>query len=124
MDRATTALTDFPTHIAEAEGLDATNPKVRRITTLRAAHGIEVIAHAIEYLSDGNLAVGLSEAELRGRLKAIEVLMARNSELYLSCPVVPSLGELCRQLVALTIGRLSPSRKLRIQSDCRQLLHR
>jgi hypothetical protein len=63
-----------------------------------AGRGIEILGHAIQYLADEfaldcmDRSVG-SQVWAHPRLQAIELLMARNREIYLNCPVALTLTE-------------------------------
>ena len=70
----------------------------RRTSRLRhidrkAGQGLEVLGHAIEYLMDEYLQGGGKLKMDDAELEAVELLMARNREIYISCPVVPTLRE-------------------------------
>lgn len=65
---------------------------VRRRIGPEAGHALEILSHAIEYLSD-ELAVDTSPfSGNRGRLEAIELLMFLNRRIYSECPEIPSLS--------------------------------
>ena len=81
--------------------------KRRRLITPEAGRAIEMLGHAIEYLADEHALGCISrrdkgerqEGALGGKhpqVVAIELLMARNREVYFSCPEVPTLGERLR----------------------------
>lgn len=62
----------------------------RRISP-EAGHALEILGHAIEYLSDELVHNG---GELSGRnpqVQAVQLLMALNRDVYFSCPELPSL---------------------------------
>ncbi len=63
----------------------------RRSISPRAGHALETLGHAIEYLTDEFVHEGGSLCHHDPRLEAIQLLMARNREIYLACPVVVSL---------------------------------
>jgi hypothetical protein len=66
----------------------------RRRTTPEAGFALEVLGHAIEYLADEYVhEAGLLPSIHSGdpRVKAIQMLMAANREVYFACPLVPSL---------------------------------
>lgn len=71
--------------------------RARKISA-ETAKGIEMLGHAIEYLSDDfayhclDRILG-TEPGLHPRLRAIELLKALNRQLYLSCPEVPTFSE-------------------------------
>jgi hypothetical protein len=92
----------------------------RRRMTPEAGRAIEMLGHAIEYLGDEfaldcmtrpkqaetpstanaiNSVNSLNSLNsIDPRIVAIHLLMARNREIYLNCPEVPSLGERVRAL--------------------------
>lgn len=76
----------------------------RRVSP-QAGRAIEMLGHAIEYLADEfALECRVREADgarKHGHVQAIELLMARNREIYRSCPVVPSMAERLRGLLHL-----------------------
>ena len=77
-----------PSEEGSAELSARRTARLRRIDR-KAGQGLEVFGHAIEDLMDEYLQGG-------GKLKmdeAVELLMARNREIYFSCPVVPTLRE-------------------------------
>jgi hypothetical protein len=69
-----------------------------RQVSSEAGRAIEMLGHAIEYLSD-EFALNCmdrilgTEPGLHPRLRAIELLKARNREIYLSCPEAPTIKE-------------------------------
>jgi hypothetical protein len=71
----------------------------RRRITPQAGRALEILAHAIEYLTDEFVHTGLSFSERNEQLEAVQILMARNRQVYFECPVVPSFGERCRALL-------------------------
>lgn len=78
----------------------------RRSISPEAGRALELLGHSIEYLTDefvhrrGSLCVHDPEFE------AIQLLMARNREIYLACPVVASLRE--------RVGALAQSIMIRV----------
>jgi hypothetical protein len=67
---------------------------VRRRTTPEAGFALEVLGHAIEYLTDEYVHEGgiLSSIDSPDpRVEALRLLMAANREVYYACPLVPSL---------------------------------
>jgi len=67
----------------------------RRRISPEAGRALEMLGHAIEYLADEFALVcrtrGATEARKHGSVVAIEMLMAKNREIYFSCPEVPTL---------------------------------
>jgi hypothetical protein len=70
----------------------------RRITP-RAGRALELLAHAIEYLTDEFVNQGLAYSTKNEQLEAVQMLMALNRQVYFECPEVPSFGERCRALL-------------------------
>ena len=54
---------------------------------------MEILGHAIEYLTDEFVHEGVSFSAHNAQLQAIQLLMARNREVYFACPEIPNLGE-------------------------------
>jgi hypothetical protein len=65
----------------------------RRRIDPRAGHALEILGHAIEYLTDEFVHCGASSSSNRAQLEAVRLLMARNREVYFACPEIPSMGE-------------------------------
>lgn len=62
----------------------------RRKIDRNAGRALEVLGHAIEYLTDEFVHAGGLDS---GELEAIQILMALNRQVYSECPVVPTLSE-------------------------------
>jgi hypothetical protein len=75
-------------------------PNRRRITP-QAGHALEILAHAIEYLTDEFVHQGLAYSAKNEQLEAVQLLMALNRQVYFECPEVPSFSERCRALLHL-----------------------
>lgn len=71
----------------------------RRHITSRAGRALEMLGHAIEYLTDEYVFEGGSLSEHNAQIQAVQMLMALNREVYFECPQAPTLGERCRSLV-------------------------
>ncbi|MGO9318846.1 MAG: hypothetical protein ACLPXT_15435 [Terracidiphilus sp.] len=97
MAATTTTVFSFP---ASALEVPIARVRTRRITP-RAGRALEILAHAIEYLTDEFVHTGLSFSERNEQLKAVQLLMALNRQIYFECPEVPSFGERCRALLHL-----------------------
>ncbi len=70
--------------------------KRRRRISPQAGRALEILGHAIDYLLDEYLRVpGMIDGR-DGELQAVELLMAKNREVYFACPVAPSLRERLR----------------------------
>ena len=67
----------------------------RRISP-NAGHALEMLGHAIEYLTDELVYEGGPLTSHKGQLDAVQLLMACNRAVYFSCPETPTFGEQCR----------------------------
>jgi hypothetical protein len=67
--------------------------KVRRRISPQAGRALEILGHAIEYLSDEFVHEGGVFSASDPRLEAIQLLMRVNRQIYLGCPAVPTLAE-------------------------------
>jgi hypothetical protein len=78
---------------------------VRRRTTPEAGFALEILGHAIEYLTDEYVhEAGLLPSIHGGdpRVEAIQLLMAANRQVYFACPLAPSLYQ---RVVGRLFGR-------------------
>lgn len=71
------------------------SPLRRRRITPQAGRALEVLGHAIEYLTDEYVHAGGSFSAHDAQVEAVQLLMAINREIYFECPEVPSLGRRC-----------------------------
>lgn len=74
---------------------------VRRRISPEAGRGLEILGHAIGYLTDeyvhrGGSSSGALSAQ-DPELEAVQLLMALNRQIYFECPVAPTLGERFRE---------------------------
>jgi len=67
-------------------------PNRRRICP-KAGHALEILGHAIEYLTDEFVHEGGSFSANNGQLEAVQLLMAANRQVYYDCPEAPSFRE-------------------------------
>lgn len=74
-----------------------TNSKIhiqkKRRMNQQSGRAIEILAHAIEYLADMHADEGSLLVWEKGHFEALEILKARNREIYEECSVVPDLDE-------------------------------
>ena len=82
--------------------MNGARERIRRRITPQAGRALEILAHAIEYLEDMHRHEGSLLVWEKGHFEAVEILKARNREIYMGCPVVPSLGE---RINAFLIGK-------------------
>ena len=81
--------------ISESE----TKANRRRYIDQQAGRALEILGHAIEYLADEFVHEGASPCARDPRVEAIQLLMARNREIYFDCPVIPTLQDRFRAFV-------------------------
>lgn len=74
----------------------------RRHIDPQSGHALEIIGHAIEYLADEYVHEGGSFSAADPRLEAMQMLMARDREIYFACPEVPTFRE---RILGLLRGR-------------------
>jgi hypothetical protein len=79
--------------VSRAIPLADTNARRRRRISRDAGRGLQILGHAIEYLSDEYVYAGTSLTATDARVKAIQILMALNREIYFACPSNPTLSE-------------------------------
>lgn len=65
----------------------------RRRISPAAGKALEILGHAIEYLTDEFVHEGSDLVKDKGRVEAIQRLMALNRHIYYSCPETPGMGE-------------------------------
>ncbi len=86
---------------ASAQALPAASVRSnhRRRITPQAGHALEILAHAIEYLTDEFVQQGLAYSSKNEQLQAVQLLMALNRQIYFECPEIPTFGQRCRALL-------------------------
>lgn len=73
----------------------ASTDRLRRITP-EAGRALEILGHAIEYLTDEFVHEGRECSPNDSELQAVQLLMALNRQIYFECPVMPTFGERVR----------------------------
>ena len=92
----------FPLTVTAPSASSAARPRsARRRITPQAGRALEILGHAIEYLTDEFVNRGESFSAHDGQLEAVRLLMALNRQVYFECPEVPSFRERCRALLHL-----------------------
>ena len=71
----------------------------RRRITPQAGRALEILGHAIEYLSDEFAHAGGSLSAHNAQVEAVQLLMEIDRQIYFACPEVPSMAERWRSLV-------------------------
>lgn len=65
----------------------------RRRISPQAGRALEILGHAIEYLTDEHVHSGGSLSALDPQVQAVQLLMALNRQVYFECPKLPTLKE-------------------------------
>jgi hypothetical protein len=98
---AATTITGFSIP-ASASAIPAARVRAsRRRITPQNGRALELLAHAIEYLTDEYVHADLTFSARKEQLEAVQLLMALNRQVYFECPETPSFSERCRALVYL-----------------------
>ena len=84
--------------------LASTASASRRRIPPEAGRALEILGHAIEYLTDEFVHHRSGLSSTNPELQAIQLLMGLNRQVYFACPVVPSLGERLRSMLHLDIA--------------------
>ena len=72
---------------------------VHRHVTPETGRALEILGHAIDYLTDEGEADGTITDPSNGRTKAVCLLMALNRQIYLACPEVPTIAQRWRSFL-------------------------
>jgi hypothetical protein len=78
------------TPVPAAARVQANRP---RRTTPQAGRALEILGHAIEYLTDEFVHQGTLISPGNPQLDAVQLLMAVNRQIYFECPEVPTLRQ-------------------------------
>ncbi len=70
----------------------------RRISP-EAGRALEILGHAIEYLTDEFVYAGGSFSARDPQVEAVQLLMSLNRKVYFECPEVPGFAERLRALM-------------------------
>ena len=73
----------------------------RRRISPEAGRALEILGHAIEYLSDEFVHTGGSLSAQNAQVEAVQLLMAINRQIYFACPLAPTVAERWRALMHL-----------------------
>lgn len=88
-----------PTRTATLAAVAGRGVVRRRRISPEAGHALEILGHAIEYLTDEFVCAGGSVCARNAQVEAVQLLMRLNREIYLGCPEVPTLGDRFRALL-------------------------
>ena len=73
----------------------------RRRISPEAGRALEILGHAIEYLTDEFVYAGGSFSAHDPQVEAVQLLMGLNREIYFDCPEVTTFADRCRALLHL-----------------------
>ena len=96
--KATTASNSSIPVLAPAASTAGVHSRRRRITP-EAGRALEILGHAIEYLTDEFRNQGRTFYAKDEQSEAVLLLMALNRQVYYECPEMPTFGERCRALL-------------------------
>ena len=79
----------------------------RHYITPQAGHALEMLGHAIEYLTDEFAHDGKTAESHDPRVEAIQLLMELNRQIYYECPVMSTFTERLRAFfhISATAGQ-------------------
>lgn len=99
---ASSTTTDFSLP-AEASAVRTLPTSANRRRSIDPASGraLEILGHAIEYLTDELGQSGGPVVASNPQVEAIQLLMTLNRQIYLRCPEVKTFGQRCRSLLRL-----------------------
>jgi len=78
-----------------------TLPKRPRHITPQAGRALEILGHAIEYLTDEWVHEGGPVSAGNDRIMAVQLLMGLNRQVYFECPEALTLGDRFRKMLHL-----------------------
>jgi hypothetical protein len=68
----------------------------RRRVSEEAGEALEILGHAIAYITDGIIGGGRQFKLADPRIQAALLMIEKSKEIYLACPEVPSIAERIR----------------------------
>jgi hypothetical protein len=98
---ATSAACGFPIRTAAPAAVTGRGVVRRRRISPEAGHALEILGHAIEYLTDEFVYAGGSFSAHDAQVEAVQLLMGLNREVYFDCPEVPTFADRFRTFVRL-----------------------
>jgi hypothetical protein len=100
MAASTTSSLPVPATSTSPQVLYAPVSRRRRITP-QAGHALEILGHAIEYLTDEFVHGGGTFSADNAQLQAVQLLMAVNRQVYFECPELPPFSKRILSLLHL-----------------------
>jgi hypothetical protein len=99
---AATTTSSFPIPVpAKPVFTERECPNRRRHITPEAGHALEILGHAIEYLTDEFADEDGTLIAMNAQVQAVQILMALNRQVYFECPEAPTFAARCRALLHL-----------------------
>ena len=98
---ASSAACGFPIRTAAPVAVTGRGGVRHRKVSPEAGRALEILGHAIEYLTDEFVYAGGSFSAHDAQVEAVQLLMGLNREVYFDCPEVPTLAERFRALAHL-----------------------
>lgn len=98
MAASTTTGLPIPAEVSAVRALPARFNR-RRYVDPESGRALEVLGHAIEYLTDELANSGDPVVANHPQVEAIQLLMAINRQIYFQCPEAKGFGERCRSLL-------------------------
>jgi hypothetical protein len=100
MAASVTTSYSFPVSASSAPVARVRSNRRRRISP-QSGRALEILGHAIEYLTDEFIHESLLSSPDHERLAAVQLLMEANRQVYFECPVLPTFAERCRKFMRL-----------------------
>lgn len=97
---AVTTTADIP-NVRPAAMPAVSSAHVRRRISPEAGHALEILGHAIEYLTDEYVHRSGTLSAEDPELEAVQLLMALNRQIYFECPLAPTLADRFRKMLHL-----------------------
>src|SRR5271157_980387 len=98
---ATSIACGFPIGSAAPTAVTGRAVMRRRKVSPEAGHALEILGHAIEYLTDEFVCAGGCFSAHDAQVEAVQLLMSLNREIYFGCPEVPTFSDRFRALLHL-----------------------
>ena len=89
----------FPIGTAAPAAVTGRSVMRRRRISSEAGHALEILGHAIEYLTDEFIYAGGSFSAHDAQVEAVQLLMSLNREIYFGCPEMPTFADRFRALL-------------------------
>lgn len=89
----------FPRPASASTAASSPSARRRRRVSPEAGHALEILGHAIEYLTDEFVHAGGSLSGHNAQLEAVQLLMAVNRQIYFDCPEVRTLSDRWRAML-------------------------